>query len=33
MMTDLDLTNSEINWDYAAIERLDQHDLSTRLPI
>ena len=31
MMTDLDLTNSEINWDYAAIERLDQHDLSTRL--
>ena len=23
--------SEEINWDYAAIERLDQHDLSTRL--
>jgi protein involved in polysaccharide export with SLBB domain len=31
IMTDLDLTNSEINWDYATIERLDQHDLSTSL--
>jgi protein involved in polysaccharide export with SLBB domain len=31
IMTDLDLSNSEINWEYAAIERLDQHDLSTQL--
>src|ERR1035438_4364560 len=31
IMTDLDRNNAEINWDYAAIERLDQHDLSTRL--
>jgi protein involved in polysaccharide export with SLBB domain len=31
MMTDIVQTNSEINWDYAAIERLDEHDLSTRL--
>lgn len=31
IMTDLDRSNAEINWDYAAIERLDQHDLSTRL--
>jgi protein involved in polysaccharide export with SLBB domain len=31
MMTDIDETNAEINWDYAAIERLDEHDLSTRL--
>jgi len=31
MMTDIALTNAEINWDYAAIERLDEHDLSTRL--
>jgi polysaccharide biosynthesis/export protein len=31
MMTDIALTNAEINWDYAVIERLDEHDLSTRL--
>lgn len=31
MMTDIAQTNAEINWDYAAIERLDEHDLSTRL--
>lgn len=31
MMSDIDQDNSEINWDYAAIERLDSHDLSTRL--
>jgi protein involved in polysaccharide export with SLBB domain len=31
MMTDIIQTNAEINWDYAAIERLDEHDLSTRL--
>ncbi|MGA7109422.1 MAG: SLBB domain-containing protein [Terracidiphilus sp.] len=31
MMTDLPLTNAEINWEYAVIERLDEHDLSTRL--
>ena len=31
LMTDIAETNSEINWDYAAIERLDEHDLSTRL--
>jgi len=31
MMTDIVQTNAEINWDYAAIERLDEHDLSTRL--
>jgi protein involved in polysaccharide export with SLBB domain len=31
MMTDIAETNAEINWDYAAIERLDEHDLSTRL--
>jgi protein involved in polysaccharide export with SLBB domain len=31
MMTDISETNAEINWDYAAIERLDEHDLSTRL--
>jgi protein involved in polysaccharide export with SLBB domain len=31
MMADLGETNAEINWDYAAIERLDEHDLSTRL--
>jgi len=31
MLAQLDLTNSEINWDYALIERIDQHDLSTRL--
>ena len=31
MMTDIAETDAEINWDYAAIERLDEHDLSTRL--
>ncbi len=31
MMTDISETDAEINWDYAAIERLDEHDLSTRL--
>ena len=31
MMEDIAATNAEIDWDYAAIERLDQHDLSTRL--
>lgn len=31
IMTDLAQTNAEINWDYAAIERLDERDLSTRL--
>jgi protein involved in polysaccharide export with SLBB domain len=31
LLADLNLVNSEIDWDYAAIERLDQHDLSTRL--
>jgi polysaccharide biosynthesis/export protein len=31
LITDIDKTNAEINWDYAAIERLDEHDLSTRL--
>jgi protein involved in polysaccharide export with SLBB domain len=31
MMTDIVQTNAEINWDHAAIERLDEHDLSTRL--
>jgi protein involved in polysaccharide export with SLBB domain len=31
IMDDLAHTNAEINWDYAAIERLDEHDLSTRL--
>ena len=31
MMTDIDLTSAEINWSYAAIERLDEADLSTRL--
>jgi protein involved in polysaccharide export with SLBB domain len=31
LLTQLDLTNSEINWEYALIERIDQHDLSTRL--
>jgi polysaccharide biosynthesis/export protein len=29
--TDLAQNSSEINWDYAAVERLDQQDLSTRL--
>ena len=31
MLTDIADTDAEINWDYAAIERLDEHDLSTRL--
>ncbi|HEV2279363.1 MAG TPA: SLBB domain-containing protein, partial [Acidobacteriaceae bacterium] len=31
MMSDITRNNSEINWDYAAIERLDGQDLSTRL--
>ena len=31
MLTDIAETNAEINWDYAAIERLDDRDLSTRL--
>ncbi len=31
MMTDLSQDTAEINWDYAAIQRLDELDLSTRL--
>ena len=31
MMTDVAQTDAEISWDYAAIERLDGNDLSTRL--
>lgn len=31
VMSDIAVTDSEINWDYAAIERLDNHDLSTLL--
>jgi protein involved in polysaccharide export with SLBB domain len=31
MMADISASNAEIDWDYAAIERLDQRDLSTRL--
>jgi protein involved in polysaccharide export with SLBB domain len=31
LTTDVDRVDAEINWDYAAIERLDEHDLSTRL--
>lgn len=31
MMADIDRSSAEINWAYAAIERLDQRDLSTRL--
>ena len=31
IMSDIAVTDSEINWDYAAIERLDDHDLSTQL--
>lgn len=31
MMGDIARNDTEINWDYAAIERLDEHDLSTRL--
>ncbi len=30
-LTDLGENDAEINWDYAAIERLDRHDLSTQL--
>jgi protein involved in polysaccharide export with SLBB domain len=31
MMSEIVRDSSEINWDYASIERLDEHDLSTRL--
>jgi protein involved in polysaccharide export with SLBB domain len=31
MMTDLSQNSAEINWEYAAIERLDEEDLSTRV--
>ena len=31
VMNDVTGNNSEINWNYAAIERLDPHDLSTRV--
>jgi protein involved in polysaccharide export with SLBB domain len=31
LMADLAQNSAEINWEYAAIERLDQQDLSTRL--
>jgi protein involved in polysaccharide export with SLBB domain len=31
IVTGIALNNAEINWDYAVIERLDSHDLSTRL--
>jgi len=31
MMADLSQNSAEINWEYAAIERLDENDLSTRL--
>jgi polysaccharide biosynthesis/export protein len=31
MMADLVANNAEINWDYAAVERLDEKDLSTRV--
>jgi protein involved in polysaccharide export with SLBB domain len=31
IMADLAEANTEINWDYAVIERLDENDLSTRL--
>lgn len=31
MMTDLTENSAEINWDYAAVERLDAQDLSTRV--
>ena len=31
LMSDLDFTDAEINWDYAVIERLDEQDLTTRL--
>ena len=31
LIADLNLTDAEVNWDYAVIERLDKKDLSTRL--
>ena len=31
VLADLNKNNAEINWEYAAIERLDDHDLSTRV--
>ena len=31
IMSDIAVTDSEINWDYAAIERLDDYDLSTHV--
>jgi polysaccharide export outer membrane protein len=31
MIAAIGQNNAEINWDYAVIERLDEHDLSTRL--
>jgi protein involved in polysaccharide export with SLBB domain len=31
VMSDIAVTDSEINWDYAVVERLDDHDLSTHL--
>ncbi len=31
MITNVGQNNAEINWEYAVIERLDDHDLSTRL--
>jgi len=31
MVESIAANNSEINWDYAVIKRLDEHDLSTRL--
>jgi protein involved in polysaccharide export with SLBB domain len=31
LMADIGRTNAEIDWDYAVVERLDDHDLSTRL--
>jgi protein involved in polysaccharide export with SLBB domain len=31
LMADIGRTDAEIDWDYAVVERLDDHDLSTRL--
>jgi polysaccharide export outer membrane protein len=31
LISDLNLTDAEINWDYAVIQRLDKQDLTTRL--
>jgi hypothetical protein len=31
MIATVGQNNAEINWEYAVIERLDEHDLSTRL--